>query len=59
MLTKAADSELNDTGMYLECSTILVGEGDLGMVLMENGFIYLRKIIFPRIKMHKMCNYAV
>jgi hypothetical protein len=38
---------------------ILVGEVDLGMVLMDNGFIYLRKIIFPRIKMHKTCNYAV
>jgi hypothetical protein len=29
------------------------------MILMDDGFIRLRKIIFSRIKMHKTCNYAV
>jgi len=29
------------------------------MVLIDEKFIYIRKIVFPRIKMHEMCNYAV
>ena len=59
MLVKASDSDLDDTCMSLECGTTLVGDVDLGMVLMHNGCIYLRKIIFPHIKIHKTCNYAV
>jgi len=46
MLVKASDSDLDDTCMYIECGTILVGEVDFGMVLMDNGFIYLPKINF-------------
>ena len=46
MHTKASDSEFDDTCMYLECGTILVGQVDLCMVLMDNRFVYLRKIIY-------------
>ena len=56
---KMSDSDLDNTCMQLEYGTILIGEINLSMVVMDDRFIYLCKIIFLRIKMHEMCNYAV
>ena len=45
--------------MQLEYGTILIGEVKLSMIVIDDRFIYLCKIIFLRIKMHEMCDYAV
>ena len=38
---KRSDSELDDTCMQLDYGTILFGEVNLSMVVMDDGFIYL------------------